>query len=92
MNSKALHIHIDRLLVEGLTAGQQRRFVRALETQLEAQLPQLAGQAFASGRPSQHIPRLNVAAPGSGSSPERAASQITSALRGAIAGKGNSRA
>ncbi len=91
MNSRALHIYIDRLVVEGLAPGAQRQFIRALESQLETQLPQLAGPAFSNSRQSQHIPRVNAGELRAGSTPERAATQITSALRTAIAGKGNTR-
>jgi len=89
---KSLHIHIDRLVVEGLAPAQQRQFVRALEAQLESQLPQIASQAFASGRSSQRIARVMASPMRTATTPERAATQVASALRGAIAGKGNPRA
>jgi hypothetical protein len=89
---KELHIHIDRLVVDGLPRSQQRQFVRALEAQLETQLPQLASQAFASGRSSQRIARVSAGPMRTGTTPERAAIQVASALRGAISGKGNPRA
>jgi hypothetical protein len=89
---KSLHIHIDRLVIDGLPPRQQRQFVRALEAQLESQLPQLASQAFSSGRTSQRIARVNAGPMRMETTPERAATQVASALRGAIAGKGNGRA
>ncbi len=90
MNSKALHIHIDRLVVEGLPAGSQRQFVAALETQLSTHLPQLAEPAFSRGE-SQSFPRVNAGEMRAGSTPERAAAQITTALRGAITAGGTTR-
>jgi len=92
LTSRRLHLHIDRLVVEGLPAGQQRQFVRALEAQLEAQLPDVASQAFANGNQSQRIPRVQAGPMRAGLTPESAAARVTTALRGAIAGKGNSRA
>jgi hypothetical protein len=91
MTSRTLHIHIDRLVVEGLAPSAQRQFLSALETQLEAHLPECARPALASGRPSQRIARVSAGEMPAGSTPQRAATQITTALRGAITGKGNTR-
>jgi hypothetical protein len=90
MNSKALHIHIDRLVVEGLEPGSQRQFVGALEAQLATHLPQLAEPAFSGGQ-SHSIPRVNAGEMRAGSTPERAATQITTALRSAITAGGTTR-
>jgi hypothetical protein len=90
MNSKALHIHIDRLVVEGLAPNAQRQFVSALETQLAAHLPELAKPAFFRGQ-SQSIARVNAGEMRAGSTPERAATQITTALNKAITAGGTTR-
>lgn len=92
MISKTLHIHIERLIVDGLAGGQQRQFVRALESQLETQLPDLAADAFASGSASRRIPRVNAGQVRASATPASMASRITAALRQTIAGKGNPRA
>ena len=42
---KTLHLHIDRIVVEGLSESGQRRFVRVLESQLHA----LAESGIADG-------------------------------------------
>ena len=92
MKSRALHIHIDRLVLEGLPPSSQKQFVRALESRLEAQLPDLAEAAFAGGSQSRRISHLNAGEMRASATPAAAASQITTALRSAIAGKGNGRA
>lgn len=87
MNSRELKIHIDRLVVEGLPAQGQRRFVRALENQLAELASGLPVTSIAAGR----IASVDAGQMRAGATPEHAASQVTAALRTAIAGRGNSR-
>lgn len=92
MKSRALHIHIDRLVLDGLPPSSEKQFIGALESQLEAQLRDLAKPAFEGGSRSRRISRLNAGEMRAGATAEAAANQVTSALRSAIAGKGNVRA
>ena len=47
---KALHLHIDRIVVEGLSESGQRRFARVFEAQLHA----LAESGIADTSPAIH--------------------------------------
>lgn len=86
MNSRALHIYIDRMVVEGLPLMGQRRFVRALETQLTQMANDGLPNVFTGG--ARRIPTLDAGRMRAGATPEQAASQVTAALRSAIARKG----
>jgi hypothetical protein len=90
MNSRKVHIHIDRLVVEDLPAHAQQRFVHALENQLtrmvDAQAPR---ELSASG--SRRIASLDAGRMRAGATPEQAAAQVTAALHGKLAGKGINR-
>ncbi len=90
MNSRVLHIHIDRMMVEGLPMHKQQRFVRALETQLS----KLASDGLSDalmGVGTRHISSLDAGRLRAGATPEQAAAQVTAALRGGLAGKGGDR-
>jgi len=89
MNSRALHIHIDRMVVEGLPLMGQRRFVRALETQLTQMANDGLPNVFTGG--ARHIPAVDAGRLRAGATPEQAASQVTAALRSGLAGKGTNR-
>lgn len=89
MNSRALHIHIDRMVVEGLSALGQQRFVRALETQLTKMASDGFPNAFTGG--ARHIAALDAGRLRAGATPEQAAAQVTTALRAGLAGKGSKR-
>jgi hypothetical protein len=87
---KRLHLHIERVVVEGLPESGQRRFMRALE----AQLHEWAGTGgdFADGlthldapvsarRVRQRIRALDAGPLRPGASPEQAAAQVVRAIR-----------
>ena len=90
MNSRALHIHINRMVVEGLPARAQQGFVRALEKQLGQMACDGLPAAF-YGATSRRIATLDAGRLGPGATPEEAAAQVTAALRSGIAGKGTNR-
>jgi len=90
MNSRALHLHIDRLVVDGLPAQGKQRFVRALEAQLTRLAQDGMPTAFAVGR-ARRIASLDAGPMRAGATPEQAAAQVTAALRGSLAGKGAGR-
>lgn len=90
MNRRTLHLHIDRLLVEGLPAHGEKRFVRALEAQLTKLASDGASAAFAGSR-VRRMAKLDAGQLRAGATPEQAAAQVTSALRTGLAGKGTSR-
>ena len=90
MNSRKVHIHIDRMVIEGLPPHAHQRFVRALETHLtqmvDAQAPR---DLFAAS--SRRIASLDAGRLRAGATPEQAAAQVTAALHGKLAGKGINR-
>ena len=88
MSSRTVHIHIDRMVVQGLPAHAQQRFVRALEKQLAQMVEAQAPHGFASGG-SRRISSFDAGRLPRGASPEQAARQITAALHGQLAGKEN---
>jgi hypothetical protein len=90
MNSRALHIHIQRMVVEGLPAHGQQRFVRALETQLTKMASNGFANAF-TGSGARRIATLDAGRLGANATPEQAAGQATAALRNRLAGKGTNR-
>jgi hypothetical protein len=85
MNSRALHIHINRLSVEGLPACEQRLFMRALEKQLSALASGGLPGAFTGG--THHIAVFDAGRVWSGATAEQAARQVTTGLGKALAGK-----
>jgi hypothetical protein len=94
MNRRTLHLHIDRLVVEGLPAHSEKRFVRALEAQLTKLAIHGLQDAFRRGQ-ARRIASIDAGVMRAGTSPEQAATQITAALRsglaGGLAGKGAGR-
>jgi len=94
MKRRTLHLHIDRLVVEGLPARSDKSFARALE----AQLAKLASHGLqdAFGRASRRrIASLDAGVMRAGATPEQAAAQVGDALRRGLgasaAGKGAGR-
>ncbi len=88
MSSRSLHIHIGRMVVEGLPAGQQR-FVRALETQLAKMASDGLPNVFTGG--ARHIAALDAGLVRTGATPEQVAAKVIAALRMGLAGKGANR-
>jgi hypothetical protein len=87
MSSRTIHLHIDRMVVQGLPPHAQQRFVRAIEKQLAHMVEAQAPQGLAAGG-SRRIASLDAGRLPRGASPEQAARQITAALHGQLAGKG----
>jgi len=85
MSSRSLHIHIDRLSVEGLRAQDQLTFVRALERQLTEMASGVLPKAFTAG--SRSLAGFDAGRLHADATPEQAARQVTSALSATLAGK-----
>jgi hypothetical protein len=92
MNKRTVHIHIERLIVDGIDARGQQRFVRALEAQL-AESARAAAEArvFAGDAIMRHIGRVDAGEMRAGATPEHAAGQVAKAVGTAIEGKGRGR-
>jgi hypothetical protein len=85
MSRRTFHLHIDRLVVNGVPAHSQSRFVRALETQLTKLASEGTHEAFGHDR---RIASLDAGVLRAGATPEQAAAQVSAALRGGLARKG----
>jgi hypothetical protein len=90
MSRRVLHLHIGRLVVEGLTPQSEKRFVRALEAKLAELASEGMQSAFGGGR-VRRIGSLSAGVLRAGTTPEQAAAQATAALRSQFAGKGPGR-
>ena len=90
MKRRTLHLHINRLVVEGLPAHSEKRFVRALETQLTKLAYEGMHEAF-GGVCARRIASLDAGTLRVGTTPEQAAAQVTAALSSGLAGKGTGR-
>ena len=90
---KAVHLHIDRIVVDGLPEARQRQFARALDEQLR----QWAASGAASemtGNRRVRIPALNAWLLKPGATASEAARQVVNSvarLLGAIGQSGNAR-
>jgi hypothetical protein len=77
---KSLHLHIDRIVVEGLPESGQRQFLSALETHLR----ELAESGIANHfmrNTRQRLPSLDAGELRPGASPAQAAAQVAAAIR-----------
>ena len=83
---KEIHLHIDRITVEGLSAGEQRRFARALETELHALAAEAGVGAIAAGD-DRRIRSVNAGVVLPGVSANRAAAQVAKSIRRSLAGQ-----
>jgi hypothetical protein len=84
---KSLHLHIDRIVVEGLSESGQRRFARVLEAQLHA----LAESGIADNFTRNTRKRLQALEVGQlrpGATPEQAAAQVVRSIRQSVFSKG----
>jgi hypothetical protein len=88
MNKRTVHIHIGRLVVDGVDGPGQQRFMRALETEL-AELARGAAAAgvFASHEGMRQIGRVDAGEMRAGATPERAAGKVAKAVGSAIRGR-----
>ena len=84
--NRALHLHIDRLVVEGIPAQGRQRFLGALESQLTKLASEGLRDALAGGR-KRRIAALDAGVLRAGATPEQAAAQVTAALRNGLAGR-----
>jgi hypothetical protein len=92
MSKRTVHIHIERLVVDGIDERGQQRFVRALEAQLaESARGAAAAGVFAGDGVMRRIGRVDAGEMRAGVTPERAAGQVVKAVGAAIEGKGRGR-
>jgi len=92
MSKRTVHIHIERLVVDGIDARGQQWFIRALEAQLvDAARGAAAAGVFAGHRVMRQIGRIDAGEMRAGTTPERAAGQVAKAVGTAIEGKGRAR-
>ncbi len=80
MNSKALHIRINRMIIEGLPISGRQRFVHAIESQLSRFAQDLPSNSW-SAAGKQDIATLDAGHLRGQATSEQAASQVTEALR-----------
>jgi hypothetical protein len=84
---KALHLHIDRIVVEGLSESGQRRFARVLEAQLHALAESGIADHFTRST-RKRVQALEVGQLRPGATPEQAAAQVVRSIRQSVLGKG----
>jgi hypothetical protein len=88
-----IHLHIDRLVVEGLPASAEKRFVQALE----AELRQLAKSGGANGGSAldalmggsmrnvrKRVQAIDAGQLRPGATPEQAAARLVGSIRGRV--------
>jgi hypothetical protein len=89
---KSLHLHIDRIVVEGLSQVGQRRFASALEAQLRTMAESETGEGDLLNQftrsTRKRIPALSAGQLRPGASPEQAAAQVVRSIRQSIGGGG----
>ena len=90
MKKRTLHLHIDRIVVEGLPDSRRHRFVRALESQLTELAESGLDTAFTRGA-QQRIESLNAGQLRPRATAEQAAAQVVNSLRQSISGGGEAR-
>ena len=92
---RQVHLHIDRLVGEGVDARGRERFVAALEQQMT----ELASGLAAGAVDGRRIGRVDAGVLRAGATPEQAAGQVGGAVRAALrasptekpGGRGNGR-
>jgi hypothetical protein len=80
---KSLHLHIDRIVVEGLSKSGQRRFASALEAELHRIAEGGIADAFTRNT-RKRIQALNAGKLRAGATPEQAAAQVARSIRESI--------
>ncbi|HWE85322.1 MAG TPA: hypothetical protein VG267_10290 [Terracidiphilus sp.] len=83
---KSVHLHIDRITVDGLSAGEQRQFARALETKLRA-LAVADGVADGGDR---NLGAVNAGVLRRGAGANQAATQVVNAIRARLSSNNKS--
>ncbi len=79
MSSRALHLHIDRIVVAGLPASAQQRFVQALKSGLTEMAENGIPPGLSVGK--RRISFLDAGQLPRGASGERAAGQVLRAIQ-----------
>jgi hypothetical protein len=87
MTTRALHVHIDRIVVEGLPASGQARFTRALEGRLREMAESGLAAGFKGGT-RKRIAGLSAGELRPGATAEQAAAQVAGAIGRAVTGAG----
>lgn len=82
MNARILHLHVDRIVVEGLPEAAQHRFTQALKSGLN----RIAEEGLPAGMSTsrRRISSVNAGPVPPGCSAERAAGQVVRAIRQSI--------
>jgi hypothetical protein len=86
---KAVHLHIDRIVVDGLPEARQRQFARSLDEQLR----QWAASGAASGMTKNRrvkIPALNAGLLKPGATASEAARQVVNSVARRLGASGQS--
>lgn len=86
---KTLHLHIDRIVVEGLSPSDQRQFARSLEHELR-QLGQSGIAGEFKGNTRRRIQSLQAGILKPGSRAPQAAAQIAAAIRSSLSARDKS--
>jgi hypothetical protein len=77
---KTLHLHIDRIVVEGLPEANHRQFLSALETQLHELAEGGIANQF-SGNTRKRLQSIDAGQLRPGASPAQVAAQVANAIR-----------
>ncbi|HUY93897.1 MAG TPA: hypothetical protein VMU71_01320 [Terracidiphilus sp.] len=83
---REIHLNIDRITVEGLSAAEQRSFTRALEAELRA-LAAAGRLDAAAGGEDRAIRNLHAGELRPGTTANRAAAQVAGSIRQALPGR-----
>jgi hypothetical protein len=84
---KSLHLTIDRIMVDGLPASGQRRFVSALQQKLREFAQSGIPEEFA-GNTGKRIQSLGAGQLRPGATPEEAALQVVTSIRQSLHANG----
>jgi hypothetical protein len=87
MKTRTLHLNIDRIVVEGLSPADQRRFASALESRLRAMADSGIADHFTRNT-RKRIAALNVGQLRPGATAAQAADQVTASILQSIAPNG----
>lgn len=90
MSKRVLHLHIDRVVVEGLPASRQQEFVRALRSRLSAMADGGVADAL-TGSAARKITNLNAGTLHPNATADQAANKVVSAIGRSVAGGGEAR-
>ena len=83
MGVKRVEVHIDRLMVDGLPAGERAAFVQALEERLRGVAMDAARQGMTESR---RIAKVDAGVLRAGAGAEKAAEQVAESLRRPLMG------